>query len=1109
MSCPNNPPAGVYLASAVNLSTGSVLFADPTLPWMPENFPNLPSSLVTLTAEGRLQDANISSIVLTNQIVYEPFDPPELYSELTKPLHIHQSGRVCYSDLKVGLVSSYSGAFSADISGFSPSSIGGADIQDVKSTNPDTFTNAIGKLDAWITNAFLVQPPAVSQSAIENSAFFGGVQWINFNTYSILDKFIPYVTSIIFVVGNPQDPVNNKYCSFEFFDTKYFPFQQYRDGLSPYFSPLVRLRIFNESFCVPEADVFYSKKGMLTKCIRIIDSSGYEFPNTGKVFALQNTDGESTYTTMNILLENIEYDTDIPVSIVYVNNTMLQTNVFSTIVRINSYGAPSAPTSVLPLTSTATSLTLQVERPIYSDVNGQITIPYFSSYMTNYTLSSLNTTVGGQGYRYGATSPNDISAFLPTYGKTYSTLGLYVSSIQSTTTVGIPAASIIPGIVWSTSVAAVNSAYIIGPTATGPKIASDFPPVLGPNISSVQITTLPAKEIQYAVTSTLHVINYNNGWNVGNFVSNDVVFLSTVSPIQFTLKRTVQFNDRSYPGDRQNITTNSKYTVESGAISQISLVMSTFNNDFILNTDLYATQDTNSLHTRISDSYSQAYFTKYYYNAMISEYQSVSTISLTPKTMSFSIQNANSISPQTYSTQTYSFQTEFIDNDAIVDSIVFNNIITSTTQISGIYTPTTSSLIYFDIRGSNVVYNYASSCFATAQLVMTDTAIGNLSNYANHVYMFNEVSHSEITTLPFPMNTQLSISSCTLSIYDNVYTIPYNPSYNPEPIYAQIQLQSAAPQTSRAITKKLLSQQLFIDTVSLSTVSSFSNTLGTNGLRVVSLLPRDDLPGVVENDILDFVDPMGQVGEGLNTNTYNFFNVDDSFNYNISTCYIYTHTSTISSIWSDNYSRELLYTNGYFIHAGGYKFNLYNGIPLGQPSASYPDFTYDLVFDANKGYRYASFTYESPVFTDPSPLQFAYIRLVSPNVVGHIVDDPAQNKLFPSIPVPFYYVSSMNTRMHMKVFGVQNAGINTVFETAWLNCFKAANITTFDDSNFDEASCLSTSISGNDIIYKVQFRRRYYTKIAVIIRVGIAQTCAIYGGAEVTFSAVNVQFSDT
>ena len=133
-------------ASQITLSSGQILFADPTKPWTPENFPNLPSTALSLTTAGTIATRNISTLTFSNAITYANYEQA-VKSQLTKSLVINASGDVSYDDPKVSLVSTSLGAFNIGISNWVPYSIGGAGIT---SKPADSLTNAIAKLDSWI-----------------------------------------------------------------------------------------------------------------------------------------------------------------------------------------------------------------------------------------------------------------------------------------------------------------------------------------------------------------------------------------------------------------------------------------------------------------------------------------------------------------------------------------------------------------------------------------------------------------------------------------------------------------------------------------------------------------------------------------------------------------------------------------------------------------------------------------------------------------------------------------------------------------------------------------------------------------------------------------------
>ena len=143
-------------ANYANLSSGQISFSDPTKPWTSAALPRLPSTNISITALGSIEDRNISTIYLTNAIEYAIFEPQGVRANLVKPLQITQGGIVRYTEATVGFPSTVITPFSKTVSTFGMAALGAPGIQDVTSS-PDTITNALARLDGWITNAFLEQ----------------------------------------------------------------------------------------------------------------------------------------------------------------------------------------------------------------------------------------------------------------------------------------------------------------------------------------------------------------------------------------------------------------------------------------------------------------------------------------------------------------------------------------------------------------------------------------------------------------------------------------------------------------------------------------------------------------------------------------------------------------------------------------------------------------------------------------------------------------------------------------------------------------------------------------------------------------------------------------
>lgn len=1099
-----------FPSNLINLSSGNLLFADASKPWDPADFPNLPSTVLAITAQGRIEDGNVSTLTFTNAITYEPYEPPGLYSSLTKSLQIHPDGVISYREPTVGFVSTMSAPFEVPVTAFQPSTIGAPAIQDVTTADPDTITNAIGKLDAWITNAFLAQPPAVTPVEAETNVFYGGIRWLNFNTYNVLDKFVPFVTSLLFIIGDPASP---DYCTFEINNASYFPYKTYKDGLSPFFYPIVRLRIFTKFFLM-SADALYTKSVMQTKCVNLITEKGAAvFPGTGKVFAIQNTDGETSYTTVSIYLPDLTTaypdDSPLPVKVVYLNKTDGAVNVAFTSTITTSTGFPSEIQSITPEQATPSTLVVQTDDPIYSDETGGITIPFFSTYNASYSLTQMNTAHDGDlGFRYGIPNPTTIPADLSAYSNaTFLEAIPYQCSTQTLAIRGIDAFPIVPGTQWSTSFTTTNLVGFDGPVYAPPFLSTLFPTQAAPAISSVTIQNTCVEQTRLSNSSGLKYVNYDaTGWNMGVNVSTDVVFMSTAMEFMYHLQQPVQWNDRSFPGDQSTMTVQVRYADTDGVLSTISYFqVSTFANDFLLNSSILCPCDTNMLDVMLLDSQTAPGYTNYFYNVELMGQQTVTTISTANQIVEFALTNrvipnfTDPVLEQTLSTPNYVFQTEPIRDFSTID--VLYQTCTSTTQVAGIFTPTTHSQIQFDLVGQSFGSAYFGSNFAYARLYKGIYAIGAQSSYDTHVRVFS--NSTEITDLPFPQDTPLTLSTCVLTLYSNVYQDPNDA----KDITLRATLTPAAPQLVPVTLVSSLTSSFFIDTVSLNTIGTFNNPVGSNGLRVLSLLPRNDI-AITPDNIQDQVDAFGNYGDGLNVSTTQFVTINYANQVTYASTFLYNHTSSLNSVYTDYYSRELLYTNGYYIHPAGFNFSQFNGSWIRNPTAVFPDYTYDLVYDENNGYRYATFAFETPYYSTPTTFEYVCVTLDNPSFVSTITGDRANNTCFPNYPVVDPNVAYMKTRLHAKLIGNYTDFTEQLIETAWVNGFKHVEEYGFDDGIYDVGACYYATQAGPNITYSIRLNRRAYNKATILLRIGIAQDGSVYSGDPLTFESMKVFLTD-
>jgi hypothetical protein len=401
---------------------------------------------------------------------------------------------------------------------------------------------------------------------------------------------------------------------------------------------------------------------------------------------------------------------------------------------------------------------------------------------------------------------------------------------------------------------------------------------------------------------------------------------------------------------------------------------------------------------------------------------------------------------------------------------------------------------------------YSANRFAEARITQDvggyDVLMGPTGYYSTGVYIYNNATNTEITTLPFPVSTIMRISTCSLSVYSTIYQNPTDPGE----IKIAATVIPANPEGLVSTFVSSLTANMYIDTVSLTTYSTFTDINGTKGIRIVSLLPRAGI-GATAVDIKDSVDINGQYGIGLNVNTNPYFTVGDDSNITMSSGIIYQHASTIGSIFPDYYSRELLYTNGKYIHPAGYDFSQFSGQLLGQPTAVYPDFTTDLIADINNGFRYATFAFQSQQYAEPTELQYLNILVKNPNIVSTISTDYFTNHWFPNQPTVSYMMSTLQVRIQAKLYSSYTDYRYQAASTIWYDCLQLAN----DDMGDYTPACVSVSTIGNDVQYKVQIDRHAYTRLCSVVRVGLSKDSGLYAGNfpyPITFDAIQTSYSD-
>jgi hypothetical protein len=275
---------------------------------------------------------------------------------------------------------------------------------------------------------------------------------------------------------------------------------------------------------------------------------------------------------------------------------------------------------------------LQVERPAYSDSIAELTEPFFSTYITEYTVQQMataNTT--GQGFQYGLSNPLSFPSTLKFYvGSTFQQAFSYYASTQTLNLTGTLQRPLVPGVTFSTSTYAVNEGFLDGDVHGGPIINTDFPTISTPNISSVAIQV--GDSTQARGTNALFNMTYGaQGWTRQTAVPEAVFFLSTVAPFQFALSTSTQFNDPSYPGDLETMQLTGRLTdPASNVTTPVQLTLNPTGVDYVLNVQNSATTNSNVINATLRETQTSNVYKKFFYSMDVSGVVNVSTISTNP-----------------------------------------------------------------------------------------------------------------------------------------------------------------------------------------------------------------------------------------------------------------------------------------------------------------------------------------------------------------------------------------------------------------------------------------------------------------------------------------------
>lgn len=1049
-----------------NLTAGEIRFADPTQIWTPANFPILPSTALAITSDSIIEGRTFSTITIQNTATYEPYEQSNYIAN--KVLHIDNSGKISYSEPHPTIISTSLNAFDISLNEFANISTGAAGI-----STSDTLTNAIAKLDGWISHSLLNQPPVVSTILTESSAFYAGIRWHNFKSYNILNNSIPAVSAIVFILG---DPSSADFLTLKLTNPIWFPDRLFTDGLFSDNDPIVRLRLFSSVFpCPPLGAVTYSysKAVASKKCISIIDEAGrFALSNSGKVISIDTFPDKDHFTTFNIYLPNIPAGELIPVRIAYINNTSAIVNISeSQIIVDNMGGSPSAVINAQQINASPSSVSIQISAPQFSDALHNISEQsYISSYNISCDFLQLNSAhSGNNGFRYGELSIFNKPDYITSNTLSYSMK--YLSSIQSLTLPPITDSLFLPGVQIFNKISATNAAGFTGSELIFSTITT-FPISSTPNISSVAISSFET------IVNNVNLISIDENlkWNIDNTISS-VTYLSS-QILHYGLSQSVKFNDETYPGTLSNVILQTY--VNSIETDKITLSSITETRDFPLNIWM---SSLNGTRVRITDSAIDEPYQKFFYNIeAISEINNPSNMQTAFMSLTYpwiTSYNSPFIYNRTFSTP---MQTLYIDDIGYPSTaaILYTSTITNKTYVSGIETLSPSSELSCDIYGVNFAKNYGSSNgFAYAQLYKNDFSIGDYINYKSS--MIITYDNQIISNLPLPQYSTLNISSCYINVNNGIYQNPLIPEN------LSIKAAIINPYISTNILSTIIGFGPFIDTISVSSIIG-----GIDNNRLCALIPRSDLL-ITDTNIFDTVGN----AIGLNTDISSFVNIAYNGDVSITSSIVYNHLSTISTIYTNYYSRELIYTGGIYRNP--------NGLNYTQFSASMPNFSNDLITDINYGHRYAQFIYNNFIYENPISKQYINIRIINPNAVGNIITGTRiGNDKFPDTPIISTDLQYVKLNLYVKLITTYIDGSLKKSESEWINCLKLIDYNIFDETLFDIGGCIAVNIDNSDIIYKVQIKRREYMRIVAIVRIGIANDTDI----PITFKNITATITD-
>lgn len=1112
-------------STKINVGNGKIEFIDPASTWTKDDFPNLPSSALDVTFSGDLVNRNFSSLFLTNKIDYQSHEYSTIQSSLIKTMTIDNNGAVVIQEPPMNVASTTTVFY--PVSSFAPSTIGGANIIDATKDpiNPDQLTVAMAKLDGWIAGAFLQQPPLVTITSSLATNIFGGVRWTNPRRYAIMDREIPYVSGVNILIGNGT----NQSLNFRITNSNFFPTLNYTDGIVSTGSvrPINEFRVYSASFPI-SADIQYTKAQMSTNGFQVISESGnLALSGSGVVLNLTSTNGVSTYTTLSLYLPNITNTYPLGSSINFQirleNNTLDGFNTLTSTITEVGAGVPSAPLNISSTgAATTTTANFAITRPVYSDqVNLDTSAGNFSTYRTRYQLASMvNKHNTGVGFRYGVQSVSTLTQtpYLAYVGSTYIQNNSYTTTPQTISLIGDGVNPLYPALVFSTFTRMTNVFSLEGDQSSTILLSTIFHTDSASAISAASLSNTTSTLTRYSPNNSgVKTVSYGTGWTIGASPANDVFYVSSLQQMNVQTTINSQFNDASYPGDRDNIIYAIVYSNAGVATpTGLSTIISSFNNNFILTT--YSSVNSGfSLSTIVSDVFTGVTGQDLFYyqgsNRGSVFTPEINTNNDTSNTIWITQSNrtipsySGTITSTITSSLKYAFLIQPFLSSVGTPGITYNNSVSPVVQVSGLYTPDCNASFLYDYTTSNIGCRYVGSNFGQGFLTINGTSAGSVSTYNSNVRVYNDGTNTEITTLPFASNTLLRISSAVVNINGTQYTVPSG--NNPLRIHTTaVGYNPNGPTTaSSSNLLQIGGSNMFVDTMSAAGMRNFSNISSlTNSQRIISYLP---VAGSVLSNINDDVNISGNYGTGLSTNFGSLISVDSNGTAFLSSILYYNHASSLSTVYTDYYSRELMLTSNRYVHPCGYNFSGYNTSLLGV-SGSYPDFSTiaDLSWDSNYGYRYATFAFVSTF--NQTPLQFMYVNVGAPNIVSSITNSRASNNWWPNGIVADANQQYLKVRMHARWYYSFTSGVNQSNSSQWVNALKPVPLIGYDDTVYDMGGGVTVStLGGGSVQYKIQFGSKNYNKIIGLVRIGIGRDASASNATPITFSSISVSFANT